>query len=47
MTTKAFDLYDLSSTMVSPTAPTPAPTQATRRGSDRLMRGGIYLLTFA
>lgn len=49
-----FDIYNLNSPMVTPTAPAPQaatatapqPTTATRN-SDRLMRGSAYLLTFA
>ena len=48
---KVYDIYNLNSPFVTPTAPTAtaavtAPT-ATRRSSDRLLRGSAYLLLFA
>ncbi len=51
MAARVYDIYDLSSAFVEPTATVAAPqTQAaptTRRNSDRLFRGAAYLLTFA
>ena len=59
MTARVYDIYDLNAPFVAPTAPatTPtataytatatAPTATTRRDSDRLLRAGAYLLTFA
>jgi len=52
MAARVYDIYDLQSPFVTPTAPaaqataTTAPT-ATRRSSDRLLRAAAYLLTFA
>ena len=45
-TRKLYDPYDLTSPFVTPTAPAPAKV-ATRRGSDKLMRGSVYLLILA
>jgi hypothetical protein len=46
-----YDIYNLNSPFVTPTAPAPAATvqatATTRRSADRLMRGSAYLLTFA
>jgi hypothetical protein len=49
MAARVYDIYDLTSPFVTPTAPaTPTPQTATAtRGSDKLMRGSAYLLTFA
>ena len=48
MTTRIYDIYDLSSAFVEPTAPTTAaPTTAKRAAPDRMLRAGAYLLTFA
>ena len=51
MTTRTmYDIYNLNSPFVTPTAPAPAATvqaTATRRSSDRLLRGSAYLLTCA
>lgn len=48
MTTRIYDIYDLSSAFVEPTAPaTAAPTAAKRAAPDRLLCAGAYLLTFA
>lgn len=51
MAARVFDIYNLNSPMVTPTAPPPqaaAPQAATTtRNSDRLMRGSAYLLVFA
>ena len=48
MTTRIYDIYDLSSAFVEPTAPTQtAPTAARRAAPDRMLRAGAYLLTFA
>ena len=46
-TRRLYDPYDLTSPFVAPTAPAPAQTVATRRGSDRLIRGSVYLLIMA
>ena len=47
MATKVYDIYDLNSpAFVEPTAPTQTAA-ATRRGSDRLLRGSVYLLIMA
>jgi hypothetical protein len=50
MAARVFDIYDLNSPMVTPTAPAAAAApQATtaKRNSDRLLRGCAYLLAFA
>jgi hypothetical protein len=49
MAARTFDIYDLNSPMVMPTAPAAAAPQATTatRNSDRLKRGCAYLLAFA
>jgi len=48
MAARVYDIYDLSSAFVEPTAPTQtAPTTATRTAPDRMLRAGAYLLTFA
>ena len=48
MAARVYDIYDLSSAFVEPTAPTTtAPTTATRTAPDRMLRAGAYLLTFA
>jgi hypothetical protein len=49
MAARTFDIYDLNSPMVTPTAPTAATPQvpAAKRNSDRLLRGCAYLLAFA
>ena len=47
-TRRIFDIYDLNSAFVEPTAPTQtAPTAAKRDAPDRMLRAGAYLLTFA
>lgn len=47
-TRRIFDIYDLNSAFVEPTAPTQtAPTAAKRAAPDRMLRAGAYLLTFA
>ena len=47
MTRAAYDIYDLNSpAFVEPTAPATTAT-TTRRSSDRLMRGSVYLLIMA
>ena len=47
MTRATYDIYDLNSpAFVEPTAPATTAT-ATRRGSDKLMRGSVYLLIMA
>ena len=47
-TRRIFDIYDLNSAFVEPTAPTQtAPTAAKRTAPDRMLRAGAYLLTFA
>ena len=47
MTRATYDIYDLNSpAFVEPTAPATTAT-ATRRGSDRLLRGSVYLLIMA
>ena len=43
MTRAIYDIYDLNSAFVEPTAPATTAT-TTRRSSDRLMRGSVYLL---
>lgn len=44
MTRATYDIYDLNSpAFVEPTAPATTAT-TTRRSSDRLMRGSVYLL---
>ena len=48
MAARVYDIYDLSSAFVEPTAPTQtAPTAARRAAPDRMLRAGAYLLTFA
>jgi hypothetical protein len=48
MAARVFDIYDLNSPMVTPTAPAAAPqAPTTKRTSDRLLRGCAYLLAFA
>ena len=54
MAARVFDIYNLNSPMVTPTAPAPQAATATApqtttamRGSARLMRFSAYLLTFA
>ena len=48
MAARVYDIYDLSSAFVEPTAPTTtAPTTAKRAAPDRMLRAGAYLLTFA
>jgi hypothetical protein len=48
MAARIFDIYDLNSAFVEPTAPTTAaPTTAKRAAPDRMLRAGAYLLTFA
>ena len=47
MTRATYDIYDLNSpAFVEPTAPATTAT-TTRRSSDRLMRGSVYLLIMA
>ena len=46
MTRAIYDIYDLNSAFVEPTAPATTAT-TTRRSSDRLMRGSVYLLIMA
>jgi hypothetical protein len=47
MTRATYDIYDLNSpAFVEPTAPATTAT-TTRRSSDRLMRGSVYLLLLA
>ena len=47
MTRATYDIYDLNSpAFVEPTAPATTAT-TTRRGSDKLMRGSVYLLIMA
>ena len=54
MAARVFDIYNLNSPMVTPTAPAPQASTAAApqvptatRGSARLMRFSAYLLTFA
>ena len=48
MAARVYDIYDLNSAFVEPTAPTTAaPTTAKRAAPDRMLRAGAYLLTFA
>ena len=47
MTRAIYDIYDLNSAFVEPTAPATQTQTATRRGSDKLMRGSVYLLIMA
>jgi len=53
MAARVYDIYDLNSPFVTPTAPAtaaptaPATAPTTRRSSDRLLRGSAYLLTCA
>lgn len=46
MTRAIYDIYNLNSAFVEPTAPATTAT-TTRRSSDRLMRGSVYLLIMA
>lgn len=48
MAARGFDLYDLTSPFVSPTAPAaPAITPPATRATERMFRAGAYLLTLA
>lgn len=52
MTARVYDIYNLNSPFVTPTATTVAAQPAAvavaaTRNSDKLMRGSAYLLTFA
>ena len=47
MTRAIYDIYNLNSAFVEPTAPATQTQTATRRGSDKLMRGSVYLLIMA
>lgn len=47
MATRVYDIYDLNSAFVQPTAPAPAPPPTARRDATRLLRGFAYLLTYA
>ena len=48
MTRATYDIYNLNSpAFVEPTAPATQTQTATRRGSDKLMRGSVYLLIMA
>ena len=47
MAARVFDIYDLNSAFVQPTAPAPATTPTARRDATRLLRGFAYLLTLA
>ena len=47
MTRAIYDIYNLNSAFVEPTAPATQTAAATRRGSDRLLRGSVYLLIMA
>jgi hypothetical protein len=48
MAARVYDIYDLNSPMVMPTAPAVTPQAPTAtRNSDRLLRASVYLLAFA
>lgn len=47
MATRVFDIYDLNSAFVQPTAPAPQAIATTPRDARRLLRGFAYLLTYA
>ncbi len=47
MATRAYDIYDLNSAFVQPTAPAPQAIATTPRDARRLLRGFAYLLTYA
>ena len=47
MAARVFDIYDLNSAFVQPTAPAPQAIATTPRDARRLLRGFAYLLTYA
>jgi hypothetical protein len=47
MTRAIYDIYDLNSAFVEPTAPATTTATTTRRGSDRMLRGFTYLAIMA
>ena len=47
MAARVYDIYDLNSAFVQPTAPAPQVIATTPRDARRLLRGFAYLLTYA
>ena len=47
MTARVYDIYDLNSAFVQPTAPAPQAIATTPRDATRLLREFAYLLTYA
>ena len=47
MAARVYDIYDLNSAFVQPTAPAPQAIATAKRDARRLLRGFAYLLTYA
>ena len=47
MAARVYDIYDLNSAFVQPTAPAPQAIATAKRDARRTMRGFAYLLTYA
>ena len=47
MAARVYDIYDLNSAFVQPTAPAPQAIATAQRDATRLLRGFAYLLTYA
>ena len=47
MAARVYDIYDLNSAFVQPTAPAPQAIATAKRDARRTMRGFAYLLTLA